>query len=410
MISAVVLAAGYSSRMGRFKPLLTVGGIPALERLIAGIKEAGIKNIAVVTGYRHELLQPVIRSMSGDGTVIVEAYNAGFDSGMFSSIKTGIARVREVFPDSEGCFLMPVDCPLIDSKVITTLEDAVMCSGDIVRDSFAVPVFEGKKGHPLYVPAGYAEEICSYDGPGGLKGITDKYWDRMLRVPVDSEGCILDMDTPEGYREIEDFLAAGCVRESLERLAKGRRITLVRHGQTQQHDEKMFIGQYDVPLSEEGTAQIEISAEKLVEMGLEPGRIYCSDLSRAVSSAGIIAEKMFADPDEHICPVKGLREIDLGSWDGRPVREIKEQYPEEYSRRGQNMFVFKTGNRSENFYDMQYRAVRVLRQILKADRSRDILIVAHSGIIRALQNNLRGLRVDDGWESIPKGSFVVMEN
>ena len=410
MISAVVLAAGYSSRMGSFKPLLTVGEVPALERLIAGIKEAGIKNIAVVTGYRHELLQPVIRSMSGDGTVIVEAYNAGFDSGMFSSIKTGIARVREVFPDSEGCFLMPVDCPLIDSKVITTLEDAVMCSGDTVRDSFAVPVFEGKKGHPLYVPAGYAEEICSYDGPGGLKGITDKYWDRMLRVPVDSEGCILDMDTPEGYREIEDFLAAGCVRESLERLAKGRRITLVRHGQTQQHDEKMFIGQYDVPLSEEGTAQIEISAEKLVEMGLEPGRIYCSDLSRAVSSAGIIAEKMFADPDEHICPVKGLREIDLGSWDGRPVREIKEQYPEEYSRRGQNMFVFKTGNRSENFYDMQYRAVRVLRQILKADRSRDILIVAHSGIIRALQNNLRGLRVDDGWESIPKGSFVVMEN
>lgn len=410
MISAVVLAAGYSSRMGSFKPLLTVGEVPALERLIAGIKEAGIKNIAVVTGYRHELLQPVIRSMSGDGTVIVEAYNAGFDSGMFSSIKTGIARVREVFPDSEGCFLMPVDCPLIDSKVITTLEDAVMCSGDTVRDSFAVPVFEGKKGHPLYVPAGYAEEICSYDGPGGLKGITDKYWDRMLRVPVDSEGCILDMDTPEGYREIEDFLAAGCVRESLERLAKGRRITLVRHGQTQQHDEKMFIGQYDVPLSEEGTAQIEISAEKLVEMGLEPGRIYCSDLSRAVSSAGIIAEKMFADPDEHICPVKGLREIDLGSWDGRPVREIKEQYPEEYSRRGQNMFVFKTGNRSENFYDMQYRAVRALRQILKADRSRDILIVTHSGIIRALQNNLRGLRVDDGWESIPKGSFVVMEN
>lgn len=409
MISAVVLAAGYSSRMGSFKPLLAVGGVPALERLISGIKNAGIKNIAVVTGYRHELLQPVIRSMSGDGTVIVEAYNAGFDSGMFSSIQTGIAEVREVFPDTEGCFLMPVDCPLIDSKVITAMEEAVTRSGDAAKDSFAVPVFEGKKGHPLYVPMGYTEEICSYGGPGGLKGITDKYWDRMLRVPVDSEGCILDMDTPEGYREIEDFLAAGCARESLERLAKGRRITLVRHGQTRQHDEKMFIGQYDVPLSEEGERQIEICAEKLVKMGLEPGRIYCSDLSRAVSSAGIIAGKMFADPAEHICPAKGLREIDLGSWDGRPVREIKEQFPEEYSRRGQDMFVFKTGNRSENFYDMQYRAVRALRQILKADSSRDILIVTHSGVIRALQNNLLGMRVDDSWEDIPKGSFVVME-
>lgn len=410
MISAVVLAAGYSSRMGSFKPLLPVGGVPALERLIAGIKEAGVKNIAVVTGYQNELLQPVIRSMSGDGIVIVEAHNAGFDSGMFSSIQTGIAKVREVFPDSQGCFLMPVDCPLIDSKVITALRDAVTDPGSDTDGCFAVPVFEGKKGHPLYVPAEYYSEICSYDGPGGLKGITDKYWDRMMRVPVEAEGCILDMDTPEGYREIEDFLAAGCVRESLERLAKGRRIALVRHGQTRQHDEKMFIGQYDVPLSEEGERQIELSAGKLAEMGLEPGRIYCSDLSRAMSSAVIIAGKMFADPAEHICPMKGLREINLGSWDGRPVREIKEQYPEEYSRRGQDMFVFKTGNRSENFYDMQYRAVRALRQILKSDSSRDIMIVTHSGVIRALQNNLRGLRVDDRWESIPKGSFVVMEN
>ena len=415
MISAVVLAAGYSSRMGSFKPLLPVGGVPALERLIAGIKDAGIKNIAVVTGYRHELLQPVTESMSGDGAVIVEAYNSGFDSGMFSSIQTGIAKIREAFPDSEGCFLMPVDCPLIDSKVITALEEAVTRSGDTAKDSFAVPVFEGKKGHPLYVPAGYAEEICSHDGSGGLKGITDKYWDRMLRVPVDAEGCILDMDTPEGYREIEDFLAAGCVRESLERLAEGRRIALVRHGQTRQHDEKMFIGQYDVPLSEEGAAQIETSAEELVRMGLKPDRIYSSDLSRAVSSAGIIAGKMFSDAAgngsaaEHVCPVKGLREINLGSWDGRPVREIKEQFPEEYSRRGQDMFVFKTGNRSENFYDMQYRAVRALRQILKEDSSRDILIVTHSGVIRALQNKLRGLRVDDSWESIPKGGFVVMK-
>ena len=172
----------------------------------------------------------------------------------------------------------------------------------------------------------------------------------------------------------------------------------------------MFIGQYDVPRSEEGERQIETCAEKLVEMGLEPGMIYCSDLSRAVSSAGIIAGKMFADPAEYICPMKGLREIDLGSWDGRPVREIKKRFPEEYSRRGQDMFVFKTGNRSENFYDMQYRAVRALRQILKADSSRDILIVTHSGVIRALQNNLLGMRVDDSWESIPKGGFVVMEN
>ena len=161
MISAVVLAAGYSSRMGSFKPLLTVGEVPALERLIAGIKEAGIKNIAVVTGYRHELLQPVIRSMSGSRDGDRRGVQRWFRQRHVLVDKDGIARVREVFPDSEGCFLMPVDCPLIDSKVITTLEETVMCSGDTVRDSFAVPVFEGKKGHPLYVPAGYAERYAA---------------------------------------------------------------------------------------------------------------------------------------------------------------------------------------------------------------------------------------------------------
>ncbi len=67
--------------------------------------------------------------------------------------------------------------------------------------------------------------------------------------------------------------------------------------------------------------QIELSAGKLVEMDLEPDRIYCSDLSRAVSSAGIIArKKCLPILLKSICPVKGLREIDLGSWDGRPVR------------------------------------------------------------------------------------------
>ena len=103
-----------------------------------------------------------------------------------------------------------------------------------------------------------------------------------------------------------------------------------------------------------------------------------------------------------------MTEINLGKWDGRPVREIKEKYPEEYSRRGRDIFVFKTGNRAENFYDVQYRAVGALREILLQDSSEDIIIVSHSAVIRALENNLRGMRVDDDWNSLPKGSFRII--
>lgn len=105
----------------------------------------------------------------------------------------------------------------------------------------------------------------------------------------------------------------------------------------------------------------------------------------------------------------GLREINLGKWDGQPVSRIKAEFPEEYRRRGEDMFIFKTGNKSENFYDLQYRAVKTLRKILENDDSKEIIIVAHSGVIRALQNNLEGKRVNDEWTPVPKGGFVVIE-
>ena len=73
------------------------------------------------------------------------------------------------------------------------------------------------------------------------------------------------------------------------------------------------------------------------------------------------------------------------------------------------MFLFKTGNKSENFYDVQYRAVKALRHILKKDNAEDIIIVSHSAVIRALENNLKGLRVDDDWQPVSKGSFRIID-
>lgn len=433
-IAAVILSAGYSSRMKRFKPLLPVGETTAVQKLIHSVKDAGIGRIVTVTGYSRELLQPVL-----DSEGCIEAYNADYDSGMFSSIKTGISKAGELYPDAAGYLVMPVDCPLISGETVRTV--AEHAGHDSGGEDFFVPVFEGKKGHPLFVPKLYAEEICSYDGPGGLKAITDKYWDRMVRIPVSDEGCLLDMDTPEGYSELLDFYSSGCMRKGLRELARGRRIALVRHGETMQHAEKMFIGQYDVPLNEKGRIQIAQSAEQLAADFAYPRVIYASDLSRTMESAEIIL-RTFCEKNNENCPgngkalrrpaceesgvrddgntevqtdtvqiVKepGFREINLGKWDGQPVSRIKAEFPEEYRRRGEDMFIFKTGNKSENFYDLQYRAVKTLRKILENDDSKEIVIVAHNGVIRALQNNLEGKRVNDEWKPVPKGGFVVIE-
>ncbi|MBQ9014627.1 MAG: histidine phosphatase family protein [Firmicutes bacterium] len=425
---AVILAAGLSSRMKDFKPLLPVDGRPAVTGLAETLRGAGIEDIVIVTGHRREDLQELIRDLR-----LTEGYNGNYESGMFSSIQTGLAKAGESFPEKKGFFLVPVDCPLITIRAIRELMTAADENAPSEEMRFFVPTFEGKKGHPLLVPAARIEEIVSYDGDGGLKAITDRSWEQMVRVPVPDEEILLDMDTPEHYEAIQRFVSYGCQREKLEVLSAMKRIILVRHGETRQHEEPMFIGQYDVPLDEEGRRQAgtlgealadlieaDVAAEKNyvpgVSLGREPlpaiEKIYCSDLCRAKETADIIAQRINDTYRRdriwaEVQPLQGLREIDLGPWDGRPIREIREEQPELYERRGADLFTFKTGNRSENFYDMQYRAVAALREILTEDYARNIVIVAHSGVIRALENNLKGLRVDDPWEPLGKGEYRI---
>ena len=424
--AACILAAGLSSRMNEFKPLLHVDGRTAIEGLAESLRGAGIEDIVVVTGHERERLAPVL-----DRERLMEAFNEDYGKGMFTSIQTGLARAAEAFPDRDACLLMPVDCPLISIETMKTLM-AEYEEGD----NFYVPTYEGKKGHPLVIPKSRVEEILASDGQEGLKTITDREPEKMIRIPVTDEGCVLDMDTPEGYQEIQDFVAAGFKREKLRVLTGRRRIFLVRHGETKQHDEPMFIGQYDVELSEEGILQAEKLGEEIageiagdvaasagwvegISIGREPlpplEDIYCSDLRRAEDTAEriarVITEKYGREGIRpRIVPKAGLREIALGEWDGQPVSAIREKFPEEYARRGEDLFVFKTGNHSENFYDMQYRVMKTLREILSSDYGKNVIIVAHSGVIRAIENNLNGLRVDDPWEPVDKGGFRLWES
>ena len=430
---AVILAAGLSTRMQAFKPLLPVDGRPALEGLIETVKAAGLSDITVVTGYNREALIPELARLG-----VTEAYNENYEKGMFSSIQAGLAKARQ--SGKEGYLLMPVDCPLISVSVMRAVMDGVTEAGAAKDgaggDAFAVAVFEGKKGHPLYIPASRMDEILASEGQGGLAAITDRYADSMVRVETGEEGCLLDMDTPEGYEDIKRFVAKGFAREKLDLLTARKRIILVRHGETQQHEEPMFIGQYDVPLSDEGRVQAAAAGQEIVSLmredveaemlgmdkfGKEPmpaiERIYASDLVRAKETADIIAEtvnKAYPQLAEMTGgPVKvkldaGLREISLGAWDGHPIREIAEEYPEEYERRGKDIFAFKMRG-AESFYDMQYRVKAALRNILRNDDAKDIIIIAHSGVIRALENNILGKQVDDAWEPVPKGGLKMLE-
>ena len=383
-IGAVILAAGYSSRMGAFKPGLHIGDETVISRLVGSFRSAGISDIVVVSGHNRQELLSLI-----NGLEVTESYNEKYPEGMFTSIQAGVQKTDKAL---RGFFLIPVDCPLLEAETIDLLVSNI-------RDdsSFVVPCYRGKKGHPLYIPMKYRDEILSYDGTNGLKGITDKYDDQMIRIETGRESTVMDMDTPAAYEELKAFYQRGMKSESLEELAKGRCFYLIRHGQPQQHRDKIFLGQTDVPLSDEGRKQAE-KAKAALPVGIR--RIYSSDLKRALQTAEIIGGQIIA--------TQGFREMNLGSWDGRYIEDIKREFPELYQKRGRNIFVFKTGNKAENFYDLQYRVVKALTDILKKDDSREIFIVAHSGVIRCIENNLKGGSVEDAWQKPETGGVRVV--
>ena len=448
---AVILAAGYSSRMKAFKPLLPLGDKRVIDRVIETAADAGIRDIVVVTGHNRNAMRPVIAEADlrcgQRGVSVSEAWNPDFAGGMYTSIQAGIRAmeegVRELTdtgmvmrrPDVDGVFVMPVDCPLADAAAVMQM----MTQTDDMK--FAVPLYRGKKGHPLWIPRRFFYEIEKHDEPEGLKGITDKYPQDMIRIETGHEGIVLDMDDEDGYREVQAYLERGCVSESLTALAAGRRFFLVRHGQPQQHKEKIFLGQTDVPLSETGRQQAAEAAGELLEAagnaekdktgmsagsGLDTDVIYTSGLSRAWQTAEIIAEAINGsigiggsvgaedrsstgtnEDAWRVIRADAFNEMSLGEWDGRYISEIQEKYPQEYERRGRDPYAFKIGSAGENFYDLQYRVVKELIHILKNDSRRNLVIVAHDGVLRVIKNNLEGGDVSEPWTKMKNGQVLV---
>ncbi|MEG0157319.1 MAG: nucleotidyltransferase family protein, partial [Anaerovoracaceae bacterium] len=187
-VVAIILAGGLSSRMKAFKPLLPIGGEPALLVAVKGFRAAGIKTIYVVTGHQRELLAPLIAQEG-----LIEVYNQDYEKGMFSSIGAGIAAAKNA---EGGILLLPVDCPLVFPEVIKRVLAAA------TEKNMVVPCYLGKKGHPLYLPQRYVERILAHDGKHGLKGVLEPLEQELIRVDGGREGVLLDMDDQAGYEEI----------------------------------------------------------------------------------------------------------------------------------------------------------------------------------------------------------------
>ena len=189
--SAVILAAGYSSRMGVPKPLLPVGQRPALYRAASTFRDAGIRDIIIVTGsWRRE-----IEKFAGKELEFAKiVYNARFDDGMFSSVLAGVNALPR---GTDGFFLLPADICCISADTISLLLSKFTETGG---NAVLYPVSDGVRGHPPLIPGGFVEGLRDFSGDGGMKAYLEKF--PSAELEINDAGIRLDMDTPADYAKL----------------------------------------------------------------------------------------------------------------------------------------------------------------------------------------------------------------
>ncbi len=189
MISAIILAAGESSRMGQLKQLMTLGKGIILEYVIDNLLNSLVSEIIVVLGYKSEEVKKTIANKP-----VKIVVNPDYHQGMSTSIKTGLDSIDN---QAKAVMIALGDQPYIDSLTINNLIKAFFTH----NKGITIPVYQGRRGHPVIFVKKYIGELLKLKGDIGGREIITRHPDDVLEVAVNCEGILIDIDTMENYTD-----------------------------------------------------------------------------------------------------------------------------------------------------------------------------------------------------------------
>jgi len=183
--AAVVLAAGKSSRMGRNKLLLEVGGRRILDRVLDALRASVVDEIVVVLGHDPQAIRPLVEDQ-GVKTVL----NTEYEKGMTSSFQAGL-----IATTAEAIFLVLGDQLGVDSKLIDGM--VILMESDPAA-MVVSPVHKGRRGHPVLFRRALIREIMDLEEGKALREIVLCH-EKEHKTVEGSRWCIMDIDTPEDF-------------------------------------------------------------------------------------------------------------------------------------------------------------------------------------------------------------------
>ena len=199
-VSAVLLAAGMSTRMGeQNKLLLPLGGKAIITHSLEALLGTNPTQVVVVLGHQASLVRETLSLFEGKVDFIT---NPNYDSGMTSSIQTGVAALRGASP---GVMICLGDMPFLTTSNLLEFGSAFTQAAQTDSRSIVVPTYQGKRGNPVTFSMDYRDEMIGHTFQEGLKGLVKSNQDHVVEVPSDARDVRLDIDTPEEYQQVQDL-------------------------------------------------------------------------------------------------------------------------------------------------------------------------------------------------------------
>lgn len=198
VLSAVILAAGDSSRMGAPKAALVTpdSADSFIARIVRTLRAADVEDLVIVTGRHHDaVLEALARDRVMPSPRIVR--NPDPSRGQLSSLLAGMDAVLSA--RTEALMMTLVDVPLVRvSTVIAVIDEWRRSRAPIVR-----PAIGERHGHPVIFDRAVFDEIRRAGLDVGAKSVVRAHEHEIVNVPVDDEGCVRDVDTPADYDEMK---------------------------------------------------------------------------------------------------------------------------------------------------------------------------------------------------------------
>ncbi len=202
-VVGVILAAGNSSRLGRPKQLLSLGGRPVLAHTLDNAARSGLDGIVVVLGHEADAIRAAIDFAAAGARVVL---NERYREGQSTSLRAGL----DALPSEAGAAIFLLgDQPLIGPAIL----DAILAAYRRTGRPIVMPAYDGRRGNPALFARPLWPELARVVGDQGARGVLRAHADDVLEVPVAGSHYTADLDTVEDYERLRARFEQGAAVE-----------------------------------------------------------------------------------------------------------------------------------------------------------------------------------------------------